>query len=291
MKPHKLSMRIRHILEGYMFASPWVIGFLLFIAIPLGRSMYFSFQTLKPSKDGLIATYVGMTHYRAAFVSDVNFLPLLQQTILTMLSHVPLILIFSMFGALLLNRHAVGRTFFRGVFFLPVIIASGIVLKKLLEQGAANLPIFYQYDLYDKLRTFIPGVVLEPLLQYADSLTLVMWDSGVQTLIFLAGLQTISTHLYEAARCDGATPWEIYWKITFPMMLPMLFVNTLYTIVNSFTKTDNQMMNHIMNVVFRNNDYGYGSAMGWLYFILIAIILAIVFLVFNKSMKTIEGRS
>jgi len=283
-------MKFRHYLEGYTFAAPWVLGFLFFMAIPLSRSLYYSFQKLSPSKDGLIANYVGSLHYRAAFSTDINFLPQLKQTLITMASQVPLILIFSMFGALLLNRHAVGRTFFRGVFFLPVVIASGAVLRKLMEQGAAQLPIFYQYDLYGKLSTFIPGRILEPLLQYADSLTLVMWDSGVQTLIFLAGLQTISPQLYEAAKCDGATKWESFWNITFPLLMPMIFVNTLYSIVNSFTKTDNGMMNLIRTVVFSNNDYGYGSALGWIYFGIIALILAIIFVMFRRSLSVIEGR-
>ena len=286
----RISMRIRSILEGYSFISIWIVGFLLFMAVPLGRSFYYSLNTLKPSKNGLIATYEGFRHFRAAFTTDVNFLPLLQKTITTMLTQVPLILVFAMFSALLLNRHSVGRTVFRGIFFLPVIIASGAVLSKLLQQGAAQLPIFYQYDLYDKLRMFIPGDILEPLLMYADSLTLVMWDAGVQILIFLAGLQTISPQLYEAAKCDGATQWECFWKITFPMIIPMILVNTLYSIVNSFTKADNEVMNHILNVVFRANDYGYGSAIGWIYFFVVFIILGIVFLIFRKGLAATEGR-
>ncbi|ALS25518.1 ABC transporter permease [Paenibacillus sp. 32O-W] len=286
----KMSMRSRHIWEGYSFVGLWIIGFFLFMAIPLGRSLYYSFQDLKTSREGLIAEYVGLLHYRAAFTVDVNFLPLLRDTMKTMVSHVPLILIFAMASALLLNRHARGRLLFRGIFFLPVIIASGSILKKLLEQGAAQLPIFMEYDLYSKLRLFIPGDVLVRLLEYSDSLTLVMWDSGVQTLIFLAGLQTISPQLYEAAKCDGATKWESFWKITFPMILPMIFVNTLFTMVSSFTKADNHIMNHIRTVVFGNNNYGYGSAIGWIYFIIIFFLLGIVFLLFRKSLASMEGR-
>jgi oligogalacturonide transport system permease protein len=283
-------MRTRHITEGYLFISIWIIGFLLFMAIPLGRSFYYSLHVLKPSPNGLVASFVGLTHYRGAFTTDIYFLPLLQTTLTKMLTQVPLILIFAIFSALLLNRKFFGRVFFRGVFFLPVIIASGAVLRKLLQQGAAQLPIFNQYDLFGQLRPFIPAEILEPLLQYADSLTLVMWDSGVQILIFLAGLQTISPQLYEAAKCDGATKWESFWKITFPMLMPMIFVNTLFSTVNSFTKVDNEVMNHLLNVVFRANDYGYGSAIGWLYFIVIFIFLGFVFLLFKKGLAVTEGR-
>lgn len=290
MKGFKVSMRARYIMEGYSFISLWLVGFFLFMALPLGRSLYYSFQDLKMSKGGLIATGVGAKHYRAAFTTDVNFVPLLKNTMVAMLTQVPLILIFSIFCALLLNRNIIGKTFFRGVFFLPVIIASGVILRKLMDQGAANLPIFYNQDLYDKLNAFIPGDVLETLLKYAESLTLVMWDSGVQILIFLAGLQTISVQLYEAAKCDGATKWESFWKITFPMLMPMIFVNTLFSIVNSFTKADNEIMSHILNVVFKNNDFGYGSAMGWIYFAIIFIVLGIVFAIFSKALSATEGR-
>ncbi|WP_211749366.1 sugar ABC transporter permease [Paenibacillus sp. Marseille-Q4541] len=287
----KLSMRGRHILEGYGFISIWIIGFILFMAYPLGQSFYYSLNNLTVTEKGLVAEYTGFTNYRAAFTTDVDFLPLLQKTMTTMLTQVPLILIFAMFSALLLNRNFKGRVIFRGIFFLPVIIASGAILRELLEQGAAQLPIFYQYGLFGMLNDFIPGALLGPLLQYADSLTLVMWDAGVQILIFIAGLQTISPSLYEAAKCDGATKWESFWKITFPMIMPMIFVNTLYSVVNSFTKTDNYIMNHIMNNVFKSNNYAYGSAMGWIYFVVISIVLALIFFLFRKSLLQMEGRA
>ncbi|MBD2867801.1 carbohydrate ABC transporter permease [Paenibacillus arenilitoris] len=280
----KLSMKKRHIAEGYAFISIWIVGFFLFMAVPLGRSLYYTFNELKPTKDGLAATFVGLRNYRQAFTTDIHFVPLLTDTMKDLIVNVPLILIFAMFSAILLNRQSFGKTFFRGVFFLPVIIASGIALRKLLQQGAARLPIFNDWNLYQQLRAFIPGDLLEPLLEYADSLTLVMWDSGVQILIFLAALQTISPALYEAAKMDGATGWEIFWKITFPMLIPIVFVNTLFTIVNSFTNPDNGIMNHLLHTVFVSNNYAYGSTIGWLYFIFIFMVLGIVFLAFRRRM-------
>lgn len=141
------------------------------------------------------------------------------------------------------------------------------------------------------LNGFFPTAILIPLLEFADQLLLVMWDSGVQILIFLAGLQTISPSLYEAAKCDGATKWESFWKITFPMLMPMIFVNTLYSIVNSFTNPNNFMMNHIISNVFgANGDYAYGSAMGWIYFVLIFIIIGFTFLLFRRGLANVEER-
>jgi len=286
----RLNMRRRNFVEGYSFVAIWIIGFFLFMAMPLGMSLYYSFQHLTPSGQGLIAEYAGAYYYISAFTKDVNFLPLLRTTVVTMLYQVPLILIFAMFSALLLNQKFRGRFLFRGIFFLPVIIASGAILRELLEQGAAQIPIFSQSDLIFALNDFMPTGILMPLLEFADQLLLVMWDSGVQILIFLAGLQTIPASLYEAAKCDGATPWESFWKITFPMLMPMIFVNTLYSIVNSFTKTDNQMMNHIIENVFRNNEYAYGSAMGWIYFVIVFFIIGLVFLLFRRSLANAEER-
>jgi oligogalacturonide transport system permease protein len=279
-----LSMRARSILEGYSFISIWIIGFFIFMAIPLGRSLYYSFQNLTIKSTGLEAAFVGLEHYRNAFIADVRFVPMLISTLNTMLVHVPLILIFAMFSALLLNQQLKGRIIYRGIFFLPVIIASGAVLKKLMNQGATTLPIFAQYDLARYLIDYVPSQILMPLLKMMDSLTLVMWDSGVQILIFLAGLQSISPSLYEAAKCDGATPWESFWKVTMPMLTPIILVNTLFSIVNTFTNVNNQVMGYIHDIVFRRNDYGYASSLGWIYFIIIfAVIGLVVYLLRNST--------
>jgi len=278
-----LTMRARHIAQGYSFISIWIIGFFLFMAIPLFKSLTYSFQDLKIMTGGLEATQVGLKHYNNAFTVDTSFVPRLITAFTNIVIQVPLTLIFAMFSALLLNRKLFGRIAFRGIFFLPVIIASGAVLKKLMGQGATRLPIFDQVDLVGKLIDYVPGQILFPLLKMMDAITLIMWDSGVQVLIFLAGLQSISTTLYEAAKCDGATPWESFWKVTFPMITPMILVNTLYSIVNSFTKVDNGVMDYIQYIVFNKNDYGYASALGWIYFIFIFLVIGVVFLMFRGA--------
>ncbi|QYR21413.1 sugar ABC transporter permease [Paenibacillus sp. sptzw28] len=279
------SMKTRHYLEGYAFTLPWLIGFLLFMAVPLGKSLYYAFQSLEVKTEGLKATYVGLENFRRAFTVDVDFTPKLIETVASLLIQVPLILIFAMFSALLLNRNFRGRMLFRGIFFLPVIIASGSVLTKLREDGAATLPIFAQYDLATRLTDIIPVQILLPLLKALDSLTVSMWDSGVQILIFLAGLQSISVQLYEAAKVDGATPWESFWKITFPMITPMILVNTLFSIVNSFTKPGNGVMEYMQTVVFQNLQFGYGSALGWIYFIIAFAVIGLVLTLFRNSLK------
>ncbi|WP_409341473.1 carbohydrate ABC transporter permease [Paenibacillus sp. MBLB4367] len=286
----RLTLKGRHIWEGYSFVALWTFGFLVFMAIPLVRSLLYSLQDLKVSSGRLEATYVGLKNYRQAFTVDVEFMPILKETMLKMGFQVPLILIFAMFSAILLNRPMKGRIFFRGVFFLPVIIAAGETLQKLTAQGAATLPIFQQYDMKSMLQDYIPLELLTPLLSMMDSLTLVMWGAGVPILILLAGLQTISPTLYEAAKCDGATPWENFWKITFPMIMPMLLVSTLFCIVDSFTSVMNKMMRFINMLVFNKFSYGYASAIGWIYFVFIFIVIGIVFAIFRNTSAMAKDR-
>lgn len=288
-KLFKQNLRTQHILEGYAFISIWLIGFILFMAVPLGQSLIFSFEKVEYSEQGLSSAFVGLQNYREAFTTDVQFTPRLMTAITIILIQVPLILVFAMFSALLLNKPLKGRFIFRGIFFLPVIIASGAVLQKLLEQGATTLPIFASPNLIQFMNTYIPAQVVVPLFQIMDQLTLVMWDAGVQIIIFLAALQTISPQLYEAAKCDGATPWESFWKITLPMITPMILVNILYSIVNSFTKVNNPLMEYIYDVLFRKSQFGYASALGWIYFIVIFIIIVLVFYMFRNATDT-EGR-
>ncbi|RKN70141.1 carbohydrate ABC transporter permease [Paenibacillus ginsengarvi] len=286
----RLTLKGRHFAEGYSFVALWTIGFLVFMAIPLVRSLLYSFQDLKVNSGRLQATWVGLQNYRQAFTVDVEFTPILTSTMLQTIFNVPLILIFSMFSAILLNRPMKGRIFFRGVFFLPVIIAAGETLQKLTAQGAATLPIFQQYDLKSVLQDYIPLELLTPLLTMMDSLTLVMWGAGVPILILLAGLQTISPSLYEAAKCDGATPWENFWKITFPMIMPMLLVSTLFCIVDSFTSVMNKMMKYIYTLVFNKFNYGYASAVGWIYFIFIFLVIGVVFFLFRNTTAVARDR-
>jgi len=285
-----LSISRRHTLEGYGFVLPWIVGFFAFMFVPLLRSLLFAFQEIKLDARGLSSEWVGVRHFRYAFTVDVQFLPLLGDLALSMFVKLPLIIVFAVFIALLLNRDMKGRLLFRGIFFLPVIVASGAVLSKLMTTGAAQLPLFRNPDTMVLLYQYVDRDILVPLLEWADALTLVMWDSGVQILIFIAGLQTISPSLYEAATCDGATAWESFWKITFPMIVPMIFVNVLFTIVHSFTSVNNEMVKHIKDMFFEQNNFGYSAAIGWIYFLFIFTLLAIVMLIFRRGLRQADAR-
>ncbi|HEY0827469.1 MAG TPA: sugar ABC transporter permease [Bacilli bacterium] len=284
----RLSIQGRHYLEGYLFVAPWLIGFFIFMANPLLKSLVYSFQELKVTAAGLEGTYVGLKNYLFAFTVDVNFLPYLWQTFTYLLVVIPVCTIFALASALILNKPMYGRSLFRAIFFLPVIIASGVVLQKMMDQQASR-HLFYDEGLFDTLNLIIPTYILFPILGSMDVITFIMWQSGVQILIFLAGLQTISPSLYEAAQCDGATRWESFWKITLPMIVPMIFVNILFTIVHTFTAADNVMMDHIRWYVLQSN-YGYSAAMGWLYFLVCFAVIGFVFFLFRNSNLSLDER-
>lgn len=285
----KLSLRQRRAVQGYLFISLWIIGFLTFQAWPFVQSFWLSFNTVDMMA-GFSLQWVGLENYREAFFLDEQFVPTLLAVLRDMALDVPIILVFALFTAFLVNQPLKGRIFFRAVFFLPVVIASGEVLQQLYPQladtgntlgtesvsrGGLDIPgLAYMY---------LPPNIAELLLNTLNRLTLILWRSGIQILLFLAGLQGISSSLYEAARCDGASDWEVFWKITLPMLSPIFLVNIIYSIVDSFTDRFNPMLNLIRNAAFTGQfKLGYAAALGWVYFLVIFLILLVVMLTSTK---------
>ena len=221
---------------------------------------------------------------------DTEFRKDLLASFSSLLTTVPVVVIFSFFAANLINREFIGRTFVRSVFFIPVILASGVIMK--LEAGdillggmnemetaaGAVTETAAQYaDLSRILSSLGAG---QPVIQFitatADGIYDVIIASGVQIIIFLSGLQSISPSIYEAAQMEGATGWETFWKVTFPIVSPLILVNTIYSIVDCFVSSKNVVMQDIQNAMIRSVNYGQASAMAWLYFIPIMVILLIV---------------
>ena len=280
---------------GWVFVLPFVIGFLLVYLPIIWNSIYMSFNSLHiVTGGGYTLEFVGLENYSDALRED----PLFVQTLITGLKElafdVPAILIFSLFMAVLLNQKMAGRAVFRAIFFIPVILSTGImetidgqnILGTMMEgsgsidgseQSAANEIV----SVMDIERLFYSMKIGQNLVEYVVKMINEIYDivnrSGVQMLIFLAGLQSISPAIYEACRIDGCTSWETFWKITFPMISPMILVNGVYTIIDSFTTDSNSVMKYI------NEIYGAGgdgqvlsSAMAWMYFIIVILILAAV---------------
>ncbi|ALS29027.1 ABC transporter permease [Paenibacillus sp. 32O-W] len=286
IKPKPLTLERKKALFGFLFVAPWLIGFLLLMAVPFYRSLRFSLSKLTIDSDGYSLEWVGLQNYRYIFMQDAWFVRVLTDAVVTMATNLPLIIFFSLFTATLLSQKFRGRMLARAIIFLPVVLASGIIAQ--LDSGNYLAQIIGQVgqDMesnYSGLRS----IELRPLLLEAgmsrdavdylsgavDRIYQIITLSGVQILIFLAGLQSISPSLYEAAKIEGATGYEAFWKITFPMITPLILTNTIYTIIDSFY--NNGVTGMIQDAAFVQLNFGVSSAMSWAYFITISIILSV----------------
>ncbi|MGN8770435.1 carbohydrate ABC transporter permease [Paenibacillus barengoltzii] len=279
------SYRKQKALWGFIYVLPWLLGFILFFLIPLLTSLIYSFSTVNANSQGVSSTWTGFNNYMTAFTVNTNFNRKLTEAIVNMVVNVPLIVIFSLFIAVVLNQKFIGRSFARSIFFLPVILTSGVILTlestslvmAVNEQNANSGSLINALSSFELERLMLEVGVSETIVNYltgaVDRIYEIVSLSGVQILIFLAGIQTISPQLYEASKIEGATGYEAFWKITFPMVSPLILVNMIYTIIDSFSQ--NELVTLIRTTAFSQFDFGLSSAMAWIYFLAISLILLI----------------
>lgn len=275
---------------GYAFIASWLIGFFLLYAKPLVESLVYTFHTLKVTSSGFEMTPAGLDNYRYAFFSDPDFLRILLTSLKDILYQTPTILVFSLLIALLLNPKFRGRGLMRAVFFLPVIIASGVVINiingdvmsTVMMSSEKSGQLFEVDAFYEMLIGMgLSESLVSTIVGVANNIFELSWQSGIQITLILAGLQSISPTLYEAAAMDGGTKWEVFWFITFPMLTPILMVVLIYTVVEMFTNYSNPVMQKILEYGNKLN-FAYSSTIAWLYFLVIAVLLALVFLLFGR---------
>ncbi|GAE32173.1 carbohydrate ABC transporter permease [Halalkalibacter hemicellulosilyticus] len=270
---------------GVLFVSPWLLGFIFFFFVPLLTSLQFSFSEISASSEGMTVSFVGMTNYIEALTVNTSFNRILIESIMNIVINVPLIVIFSLFLAVILNQNFRGRSLARSIFFLPVILASGVILsleatslvQDINQQNATSGGFSNMLSSFELQRMMINSGVNVTIVNYltgaVDRIYEIVSQSGVQILIFLAAIQTIPPQLYEASKIEGATGYEAFWKITFPMVSPLILVNLIYTIIDSFSRSP--VTELIMSTGFDNFNFGLSSAMAWLYFVSIMLILAV----------------
>ena len=279
----KLKLRHRESLKGYIFISPWIVGTALFVLGPLAYSFHLSFRTL--SLEDNLFHFVGLRNYVEAFILDAKFLPLLLNTFARSLVEIPLVLVFSLTTALLVSRKGVPASgLFKVILFLPVVISSGMVVQELMSQGAGDLSVVRSVTVESSIaiERYLGPAIAEQVAAVFNRLTFILWRTGVQILIFIAALQGIPASMYEAARVDGANEWETLWLVTLPMVTPIILLNAVYTVVDSFTDVFNEVLTYIHSVAFREFRMGYAAALGWMYFLLIFVLIGIVFLVMRR---------
>ncbi|GEM03309.1 ABC transporter permease [Halolactibacillus miurensis] len=273
----KVSLKTGKQLIGTSFILPWLLGFAVFTAFPLGYSIFLSFQQVRITPKGIVTDYVGFDNFSYAFTVDTLFTQELLTYLEELFISVPIILVFSLIIGLLLNQNIKFRGLFRTIFFLPVIITSGPVIEELMAQGVTAIPSIEEYAIFNVILNNSESYFNSTIIYLMDNLIFILWFSGVQILIFLAALQKIDRQIYEAAKIDGASSWECFWKVTLPSLSPIIIINVIYTVVTYSIFALNPVVNHIQSNMFQiNTGFGYASALSWIYFGVIALVLLIV---------------
>lgn len=288
-KKFKLTLTTRNSLKGLVFVLPYIIGICAFFIYPICLSLKLSVaEEIKIV--GMKVSGFTFEHFVRAFMIDVDFLPTFGDSVTQTMTQFPLTIVLSLIIAILLNRDIKFRGLFRVIFFIPFLLGSGEVMKQLLNQGVdrAVLNVVDGRLIPYNVLAYFGATIMEAVDTIMGVLVTVLWGSGVQILLFLSGLQSISSSLYEAARIDGATEWEIFWKVTVPMISPMLLLNVVYTVVNSFTNMNNPLLEYINTYGFGNAEFSYSAALGWIYFAFVGLLVAIIFGLMAKYIHTNE---
>lgn len=289
-KPGKLKRREN--LMGYVFILPWLIGIVGLVLYPLIQSFNFSLNNIRSLPTGRIMKFVGFDNYTRIFLKDPNFILDMKSYLTETIIAVPVIVAFALIIAMLLNGKIHGRGFFRMIFFLPVIIASGPVMNQLASQDAATIPMLNLTMIEQLLDQYLPGFLAEGISSIFSNMITLLWYSGVQILIFLAAIQKIDTSLYEAAKIDGGSGWECFWKITLPTIKPMILLNVVYTIISMSNNDQNSLITLIYNTMLSaTGGYGYASAMAWCYSIIVTVIVALFALLIMGRKDVYERRA
>jgi len=301
-----MTLARKDAIAGYLFILPFIIGFTAFMLVPLAQSiaMVFSNVQLDLEHNRFTLAFTGLNNLQNVFLVDPDFTRHMVSELGRMAVTVPAIIVFSFAVAVLINQKFKGRLFVRSVFFLPVILASGVIVgvetnndllnnvaDLIRESNAVRAQVTGTLAEVLSAATGGVGIIndfMEIVFLVINQVHVIAMASGIQIIIFLTGLQLIPTSLYEASRIEGATEWENFWKITFPMLGPMILVNVVYSVIDFLTRTDNEVMEYIRDLLARRMDYGLGSAMAWAYFFVVASVLGIITFLISRKVHYYE---
>ena len=298
-KRQRVSLERKQNLYGYVFVLPVILG-LAFIYIPVVvQSLIYSFSEIRVTENGFETLPAGWDNYYQALFVEEGFIRTVVESTAGILIQIPIILIFAFFMANVLNQEFVGKTAARVIFFIPVIISTGIIAEvesmssmidiysssEKMEIGSAsgsgnvfNYAALANLIIQTLNNTDLANIVLGAI----DGLYSIITSSGVQMLVFLSGLQGISTSMYEAAQVEGATGWEVFWKISFPYVSPLILVNTIYTVIDQFLKSDNLAVTFINEKLANTSGYALASSLSWIYTLVVLLFVGVVFLLINR---------
>ena len=278
---------------GYVFIAPWIVGFILFFFIPFVQSIWFAFCKVTISENGFETRYIALNNFNYLFNLSETYVNNLKTSVGQFLYSLPLIVILSLILGLILNQKFRGRLLARAIFFLPVIIASGVVMEifnsdivaaQMRESGSqVNAFIGESVDFSKILMQLsLPQTMAEPILQSIQSIFDLIWSCGVQTILFIAGLQAIPDSLYEASHLEGATSWEDFWFITLPMLMNVFVLVVVFTIIDIFTNSNNPVMEEAYQLMMVSQNYDRSSAVLWSYFLIVGVFIALVMWIIHR---------
>ena len=294
-KKRGASLDVKKARAGWLFVLPFIIGFVLLYLPIIYDSIKYSFHDIRIlTGGGFKLSWVGFENYSNALFVDPNFVQKLGQGISQLILDIPAIVIFSLFVAILLNGKIAGRAAFRAIFFIPVLLTTGLIAEidasntlanymgdaEGIDTGSGESQVAEIVSVMDIEALFSNMMIGTELVTYVVDLVNNIFNiinrSGVQMLIFLSGLQSISPAIYESCSIDGASGWETFWKITLPMMSPMILVNAVYTVIDSFTSSSNVVMQYIESQSPTTSGDPLTSAMSWMYFLIVILMIAAV---------------
>lgn len=285
----KMSLERRRARSGYTFIAHWALGLLLFFVYPLACSIWYSFNHVEILASAIKTKFVGLEYFRYIISEDPYYLNNLRNSIGMMFYSLPFIIAVSLIFAVLLNQNFKGRAFFRTLFFLPVIMTNSVVMN-MLKSDYVTMPLFSTGEEgvgiinYNSIISSlnIPSQI-SPILIFLLSNTInIIWSCGVQIVLFLAGLQNISPSLYEVSKIEGANKWEEFWYITVPSLRHIISLVLIYTMIELFASIDNIVVANAYSKMI-SQDLGTSSAMLWLYFLVVIVLISIVYILYQRK--------
>ena len=291
MKNKRPSLEAKRVKVGYLFTLPFIIGAAVAIVYPIIVSVIYSFADITANASGYNIKFVGLGNYNNIFNIDPTFKRILLNTLKSTALNVPVVIIFSFFLASVLNTEFKGRGMARTVLFLPMILNSNLVksilsgdavMGSVTEKSSADTAqISGAFEGFLSKLDIGTGVT-DLLVSSVDNIANILAMSVIPIIIMLAGLQSVSKSVYEASYVEGATKWEVFWKISLPIVSPMILVSVIYCIIDSFTSVDNAVIEKVKAVSFTGLEFGLGSAMAWSYLLIVLAIVALVYLVVDR---------
>ncbi|MBO5200592.1 MAG: sugar ABC transporter permease [Clostridia bacterium] len=275
---------------GYLFTTHWIIGIVIFFALPLIQSVVFSFSDIKIVSDGIKLNFVGIENYKQILMIDANYETWVTNSLTTYLYSLPIIILLSMTLALILNQNFRGRLFFRALYFLPVIISTGAVINLIFKTTGSDMSEIGVSDAYsanmvsvdDIVKLLdIDGKIAAFITQTISKIFDLVWSCGIQIVLFLAGLQSVPSSLYEASKVEGATKWEEFWFITFPMLSRVTLLVSVFTMVELITSERTTLIKNVYSMM-RAGNYDETSAMIWFYFLICGGIMGLIIFLYNR---------